>query len=296
MSKVMPFTRQNMNGENEIKRESVRTRVMSVTSGKGGVGKTHLVSNIAISLAKQGRDVLVVDADLGLANIDVVLGLEVRRTLHDFLEGRNSLEELIVEGPEGVRIIPASSGVESILQLTAQERLYLLQAIEELAAQYDYLIIDTPAGIGSDVLSFNGASSEIVCVITPEPTSLTDAYALIKVLSRRFGERLIRIIVNEVADERQAEATFNRFHSVVQQYLRVELSYLGWVPNDPVVSQAVRQQRAFTLEYPSSKASRAVARIAGEIDSKFFEHRIKGGMQFFFRQLLNSEHHGSEGR
>ncbi len=276
--------------------EAVKTRVMSFTSGKGGVGKTHLISNIAISLAERGREVLVVDADLGLANVDIVLGLQVERTLHDFLEGRCSLEDLIIEGPEGIHIIPASSGVESILQLTQYERQDLLAAIESLAHKYDYLLIDTPAGIGSDVLSFNGASNEIVCVITPEPTSLTDAYALIKVLSRRFGERSIRVLVNNATSEKQAKSAFERFDEVVHQYLQVELDYLGWVQHDDLVGDAVRKQRPFTKEYPSCGPSRAVRRIAESIDLDFYSRRITGGVQFFFRQLLDFGDYGTEKR
>ncbi|MCB0330941.1 MAG: MinD/ParA family protein, partial [Bdellovibrionales bacterium] len=257
---------------------------MSFTSGKGGVGKSHLVSNTAVGLSQKGRRVLILDADLGLANIDVILGLNITKTIHDFLEGRSTLEELIVEGPAGVHVIPASSGVESILQLSQQERLGLLQAIEQLADDYDYLLIDTPAGIGPDVLSFTGASQEIVCVITPEPTSLTDAYALIKVLSRRFGERNISVLVNNVKNEKNAQRTFKRFDEVVHQYLQVELNYLGWIARDEVVLEATRLQKPFLLEFPSERASRGMQRLVETIDGTFYETRVKGGVQFFFKQ------------
>jgi flagellar biosynthesis protein FlhG len=274
------------------KERAVPARVMSFTSGKGGVGKTHIVSNLAVSLARQGKSVLMLDADLGLANVDVILGIKVRLTIHDFLEGRAELSEVVASGPAGIDIIPAASGVESILQLRQQDRLQLLHAIEKLAQGYDYLLIDTPAGIGPEVLSFNGASQEIVCIVNPEPTSLTDAYALIKVLSRRFGERSINILVNNVQNERMAGETFRHFDEVVHQYLNVELQYLGWVPQDPVVPRATRQQRPFCLEFPSEPASRAIERIRAKIDETFVQSRVKGGVQFFFRQLLEA---GSDG-
>lgn len=270
----------------------VAARVMSFTSGKGGVGKTHIVSNLAVALAGRGKSVLMLDADLGLANIDVVLGVQVTLTIHDFLEGRAELKDIVVSGPAGIDIIPAASGVDSILQLTQHERAHLLHAIEELAYGYDYLLIDTPAGIGPEVLSFNGASQEIVCIVTPEPTSLTDAYALIKVLSRRFGERSINVLVNNVASERMATETFKRFDEVVHQYLNVELQYLGWIPQDPIVSKATRIQRPFYLEYPSEPASKGIEKITSSLEDNFIRSRVKGGVQFFFRQLLETDING----
>ncbi|MCI5064406.1 MinD/ParA family protein [bacterium] len=290
MSKTLTLIRQQ-----EKREQAMPARVMSFTSGKGGVGKTHLVTNTAVALAERGRRVLILDADLGLANVDVLFGLQIQHTIHDYLEGRVSLSELLVEGPGGVDIIPASSGVDSLVQLSHRERHGLLLALEEVASSYDYLLIDTPAGIGPDVLSFNGASQEILCVVTPEPTSLTDAYALIKVLSRRFGERQIQVVVNNCPNERMAEQTFERFEGVVQQYLQVELGYLGWVSRDETVLDATRAQKPFVLEYPSAAVSRSVTRMADSIDAGFFGNRVKGGIQFFFQQLLEAGGNVSDG-
>ncbi len=263
------------------------TRVISVTSGKGGVGKTSLVVNLAIGLAREGKSVLLLDADLGLANVDVMLGIRPRYTLNDVFEGRRSLEEIIVSGPEGISIIPAASGIESICNLDSSRRVLLMEAVESLGMAFDYILIDTQAGIGPDVLFFNSASSEIVCVINPEPTSLTDAYALIKVLSREYGERAISVVANEVADDAEGKHTFQRLQKVVERFLRVELNYLGCIPSDSSVAEAVRSQRALLEIYPSSKAGLAASRLARKIDEDFHKLRVKGGMQFFFKQLLD---------
>jgi flagellar biosynthesis protein FlhG len=165
------------------------TRVLSFTSGKGGVGKTHSVTNVAIALAQKGLSVLVLDADLGLANVDVLLGLQPKGTLHDVLKGKLSLDDILLSGPGGITIIPAASGVEEIQALRTEEKMFLLEEIERVAHRFDYLLIDTPAGIGSDVMYFNSAAAEVVCIINGEPTSLTDTYALIKVLSKRMERR-----------------------------------------------------------------------------------------------------------
>lgn len=272
--------------------QSGQTRVVSFTGGKGGVGKTNTVVNFGIALAKRGKNVLILDADLGLANVDVLLGVSPKRTISDVLFGECSLEEVIVAAPQGLSIIPAASGVENICSLTTEQRLSLMQEIERVAARYDYLLIDTQAGIGSEVMFFNSASTEIVCVITPDPTSLTDAYALIKVLCQNYGEREIRVLVNEVDAESTSAAfeagkeIFNRMNSVVQRYLSLDLSYLGAVPFDTAVTEAIRNQQALLELFPSSPAARAIEHACGLLDEEFFKYRVKGGMQFFFRNLL----------
>ncbi|NDC38148.1 MAG: MinD/ParA family protein [Proteobacteria bacterium] len=268
------------------------TRVISFTSGKGGVGKTSSVINIGISLARQGRSVLLLDADLGLANIDVMLGLTPNATLHDVLEGRRSLQEILLPGPEGIMIIPSASGVESICTLSAAQRLHLLEAVEEIASDFDYLLIDTQAGIGSEVMYFNSAAGEVVCVINGEPTSLTDAYAMIKLLSRNYGERTISILVNNVVDEREAKQAYSRLSRAVERFLQVELRYLGFVQADLAVREAVQVQTAVSQLFPSSQAGLGYARLARTLDDRFLERRVKGGLQFFFKQLLEVSEYG----
>ena len=270
------------------------TRVISVTSGKGGVGKTHTVTNMAISLASQGYAVLVLDADLGLANVDVLLNLKPKGTLHDVLKGALRLDDILLEGPGGISIIPAASGVEELHELRSEDKLLLLEEIERMASQYDFLLIDTPAGIGSDVMYFNSAAAEVVCVINGEPTSLTDTYALIKVLSTTYGEKNFSVVVNNVADETEATAAFRKLTRAVERFLKVRVRYLGWIPADGTVRECVMQQQAISAEFPSSKASRAIAAIARTVADQKPEVTVKGGMQFFFRQLLEMTSYGEE--
>ena len=270
------------------------TRVISVTSGKGGVGKTHTVTNLGISLASLGYSVLVLDADLGLANVDVLLNLKPQGTLHDVLKGSLRLDDILLEGPGGISIIPAASGVEELHELRSEEKLLLLEEIERIAHRYDYLLIDTPAGIGSDVMYFNSAAAEVVCVINGEPTSLTDTYALIKVLSTTYGEKNFSVVVNNVADETEAAAAFKKLTRTVERFLKVKVRYLGWVPTDGMVRECVMRQQAISAEFPSSKASLSLAAIARKVADQKPEVTVKGGMQFFFRQLLEMTSYGEE--
>jgi flagellar biosynthesis protein FlhG len=283
--------------DSRLLRPSAVTRVLSFTSGKGGVGKTHTVTNVGIGLANllnQGRSVLILDADLGLANVDVLLGLKPKGNLHDVLKGEARLDDIILEGPGGISIIPAASGVEEIQSLGTEEKLFLMQEIERVADRYDYLLIDTPAGIGSDVMYFNSAAAEVVCVINGEPTSLTDSYALIKVLSSKYGEKKVSVVVNNVASEDEARGAFKKLAGAVDRFLRVDLSYLGWVPNDSVVKECIMGQLPVVAQFPTSKAGLALSGIARRIDDEGTGIRVKGGMQFFFRQLLEVSSYGEE--
>lgn len=270
------------------------TRVISVTSGKGGVGKTHTVVNLGIALANRGKSVLLLDADLGLANIDVLLNLKPKATLHDVLKGNCTLDDVILDGPGGISLIPAASGVESLTTLSADARMMLLEAVEEVAYRYDYLLIDTGAGIGPDVLCFNSASAEIVCVVNPEPTSLTDSYALMKVLSTTHGEKRFSILINETGSEIEARKTYASLAGTVERHLTVSTRYLGSIPEDKLVRECIARRTPVTLEYPSSAVGLAFSSLAERIDREPGEQRIKGGMQLFFRQLLDIGAYGVE--
>ncbi len=270
------------------------TRVISFTSGKGGVGKTHTVVNTAISLASQGFSVLILDADLGLANVDVIAGISPKGTLHDVLKGRCALDDILVEGPGGITIIPAASGVEEIQGLQSSEKMLLLSEVERIAHHYDYLLIDTPAGIGSDVMYFNSAAGEVVCVITGEPTSLTDSYALIKVLSSSYGERSFGVVVNDVACEADALVAYNTLAKAVQKFLHVETQLVGWIASDEAVRECIMDRKPISYVRPSSRAARGIADVANTIVCSKPINRVKGGMQFFFRQLLDLPVYGEE--
>jgi len=268
------------------------TRVVSVTSGKGGVGKTNCAVNLALALARLGRSCMLLDADLGLANVNVLLGLHPHATLADVLDGRMQLRDIMLHGPEGVAIVPAASGAGTMNGLSAEQKMLLMSQIEEVASEYDYLLIDTQAGIGPEVMYFNSAAAEIVCVINGEPTSLTDAYALIKVLSAEYGEKNISIIANNVQDEAAGRAAFGRLSRAVDRFLHVNLAYLGCVPSDLAMRTAVTEQKAFLQLFPSSAAARALCKVAERIDADFYRNRIKGGMQFFFKQLMEASAYG----
>jgi flagellar biosynthesis protein FlhG len=270
------------------------TRVISFTSGKGGVGKTHTVVNTAISLVAQGASVLVLDADLGLANVDVIAGITPRGTLHDVLKGKCALDDILIEGPGGIVVIPAASGIEEIQALSSSDKMVLMSEVERIAHHYDYLLIDTPAGIGSDVMYFNSAAGEVVCVITGEPTSLTDSYALMKVLSSSYGERSFWVVVNDVSSESDAHIAYNSLSGAVQKFLHVETRLLGWIQSDDVVRQCVMERKPVSYLHPSSRVALGISQVARELMANTPCTRIKGGMQFFFRQLLDLPSYGEE--
>ena len=264
------------------------TRVMSFTSGKGGVGKTHTVLNTALALSQMGRSVLLLDADLGLANVNIMLGMKPAHTIEDLFNGTKTLDELIITGPEGLSIIPGASGVESICDLTTEQKLVLMDAVENLRVPYDYLLIDTRAGVSQDVMYFNSAAGEVVVIINDEPTSLTDAYALIKILSQQYGEKEMLVVVNDVRTESDGLNAFKKLSRSVDRFLQVHLRYLGTIPTSDVVNEAISSQTSLMQCFPSSEAARAIRGIAGRIDENFVNTRVKGGMQFFFRQLLDA--------
>ena len=270
------------------------TRVISFTSGKGGVGKTHTVVNTAVTLAAQGFSVLILDADLGLANVDVLAGVTPKGTLHDVLKGRCALDDILVEGPGGIVIIPAASGVEEIQALGNAEKMVLMSEVERIAHHYDFLLIDTPAGIGSDVMYFNSAAGEVVCVITGEPTSLTDSYALMKVLNSAYGEKSFGVVVNDVDSEAEAQVAYNSLASAVQKFLHIETRMLTWIPSDSVVRECVMERKPLSYVRPSSKAALGISQLARTLVEHAPQRKVKGGMQFFFRQILDLPAYGEE--
>jgi len=261
-------------------------RVICVSSGKGGVGKSNIVVNLACAFDLMGKKVLVLDADLGLANIDVLLGLAPKENISHVLEGKRQLREVLVSGPGNIRIMPASSGVQELTRLTDEQKLQFLQLLDELETDVDILLVDTAAGISDTVLYFNLAAHERIVVVTPEPTSLTDAYALIKVLYTRHGERHFRILANSVHNEKGGKSIFAQMSKVADHFLDgISLDFLGSIPNDPDVPRAVLQQKALVEAFPNAPAARAFITIAEKI-IKSAPHPNNGTVQFFWKRLL----------
>lgn len=265
----------------------VQTRVIAVSSGKGGVGKTNSVVNLAVAFAEMGERVLLLDADLGLGNLDVLLGLAPKYNLGHLLRGEKTIGEVMVKGPSGIMILPASSGVTELTDLSAEERLSLASHLENMASEFDMMIIDTGAGISSNVLFFNIAAHEIVVVVTPEPTSITDAYALMKVLLRKHGERSFKLLVNQAKSMKEGVEVYRKISLAAERFLNVSVDYIGCVLHDENVPRAVIRQQAVMEIYPDTRASVCYREIAREIRDQPSRAGLKGGMQFFWRQLLN---------
>ena len=267
-----------------VEKQSVR--VISFTSGKGGVGKTLLTINLGLALVKSGKRVLLLDADLGLANIHVMLGFQTSRTLHDVFQKRATLEDVIVSLPCGLDVLPASSGIHSLTQLTEAERMFLIDAAETLRTNYDYVLIDTAAGIGDNVLYFNSVAHDVLVVVDEEPTSLTDAYALIKVLATRCGVDEFHVLVNRTPSGIDGKSVFAQLVAATDRFLTVRLRYLGAVSNDDCVTQAIIAQKPFLQLFPGSRTSWDILGIAKKLSDLPSARTPKGGLQLFFRDLL----------
>lgn len=261
------------------------TRVIAVTSGKGGVGKTNIVAALSIYFARKGNKVMILDADLGLSNIDVLFGISPKYNIENVLANERKLSEIVVSGPPNVRILPASSGSEWLTHLNEEQKIKLLGELDDFDEDIDILLVDTGAGIASNVLFFCEASQEIIVVVTPEPTSITDAYALVKVMSQNYGERKFRILVNMAAGSSDALETFRRLSLVADRFLNVSLDYLGYFSLDALVSKAVRSQKSFLECYPGAQVSKDVMAVGRALQNES-SPEVKGGMQFFFRRIF----------
>ena len=262
------------------------TRVLSVTSGKGGVGKTAVVANLAVLLARMDKRVLILDADLGLANIDVVFGLAPNYNLNHFFTGEQGLESILVDGPEGIKILPAGSGVQRFTRLDAQQRMRLLEALDSMNSDFDFVLIDTEAGISENVTYFNTAAQEILVVTTPEPTAITDAYALMKLLSNQYHEKHFNLIVNFIKDEDEALDVYRKLTMVANRYLDISIDYIGSIPQDRLMVEAIRKQQTLVQLFPESRTSHAFEALARAVIQEPQTLEPKGSIQFFWKRLL----------
>ena len=276
-------------------KQSRLIKVIAVTGGKGGVGKTNITLNTAVAMAKQGQRVLVLDADLGLANVDVMLGLRVEKNLSHVLSGECTLDEVLVTGPHGVKIAPATSGSQSMTELSHTQHAGLIRAFSELQSPIDVLIVDTAAGISDMVLSFSRAAQDILVVVCDEPTSLTDAYALIKILNREHGVFKFKVVANMVRNMREGQELFNKLSKVTGRFLDVALELVATVPFDENIRKAVRKQSPIVDAFPASPASVAISDLARAASHWPIPNQPGGHLEFFLEQLLTRKAVGDNG-
>ena len=263
-------------------------RVISVTSGKGGVGKSNVVVNLGLALAQRGLKVLLIDADLGLGNLDILLGLTPQLTLQDALAAQLKLAEVIVDGPGGLKILPASSGIAEMAMLDEFQKLFLLNEMDHYTEDVDVVLIDTGAGISPNVLFFNIGAQERILVVNNQPPAIADAYALIKILVSQHGETSFKLLVNGLTHPREAELVYRTLLRVADRFLgrEITLDYLGFIPYDPTLPKAVMRQQPVLALYPQSPASRSFVMIAQTLWETKPQPALDGNIKFFWRRLL----------
>ena len=261
-------------------------QVIAVTSGKGGVGKTNVSVNLSLAMVAAGQNVLLLDADLGLANVDLLLGLRAEHNLSHVISGERTLEEVIVKGPEGLSIIPAASGMQMMAELNPAQHAGVIRAFSDISLPVDVLVIDTAAGISDGVVSFVKASNEVIVVVCNEPTSLTDAYALIKIMSEDHGVHKFNILANSVRDPLEGAKLFKKLTRVTDYYLDVTLNFMGAVPYDEYLVKAVKKQQAVMQSYPQSPSSIAFRKLAKTAIGWKLPQSASGHLEFFVERLI----------
>ncbi|MGH2366510.1 MAG: MinD/ParA family protein [Chloroflexota bacterium] len=262
------------------------TRVIAISSGKGGVGKTNVVVNLGLAIAHQNRQVLILDADLGLANIDVVMGISPRFNLQHVIAGQKSIREIVVPAQDGVQVISGGSGLADLANLSDAQREGLIGGLAELEGLADVLLVDTGAGIGPNVLQFILAAQELIIVTTPEPTAITDAYSLIKVVSRLSTDVALKLLVNQVRTAGEAEEITNKIVTVAKRFLHLDISSYGSLPYDADVLKAVRSQKPVVVAYPNSLAAHAFQALAARVWNEDPPIQNKPGLLNFFRRIV----------
>jgi len=271
---------------NNEEQESIRaaTKIITVTSGKGGVGKSNFVVNLAISLQNKGKRVLIFDADLGMGNDDVLMGLYPKHNIFDIIYSDLEIKDVIIEGTNGVSLIPAGSALSKAQELEESEKKLFIEKLGTLD-EYDYILMDTGAGVNKDVLSFIAASEELIIITTPEPTSLTDGYSLIKATDHYKLKTKAKIIVNKAFTKEEGQETYNKFDRAVRKFLKIDIEYLGCILEDRKLVQSVRQQKPFIILYPNCDASRDIETIAMKLIGQ--EIDSLNGAKGLFKRLFN---------
>jgi flagellar biosynthesis protein FlhG len=275
--------------EEDFKKRNSNTRVISITSGKGGVGKTNIVANLGFSLSRLGKKVLILDADLGLANLDVLLGLAPKYNFSHVMMGEKTINEITVKGPGGISILPASSGIQELTKLTKEQGIRFLTELDSLLHTYDILLIDTAAGISSNVMYFNTTAQEIMVVVSPEPTSITDGYALMKVLSLKYSQKNFKLIVNLAENSEEAREVFRQLSLVADRFLDITLEYMGHILIDKNVTKSVRRQKIVSEIMPDTAASKCFVTLAKNICNSKVQTYPEGETNFIWKYLLRND-------
>jgi len=267
-----------------VRESRKNARVLAVASGKGGVGKTNVAANLAICLAASGKEVLLIDADLGLANLDIILNVKARHTLAQVISGERTLEEVILKGPAGIRLICGASGLTQMADLNEFQRQRLLQEMSRLERQVDVIVLDTGAGITRNVLSFCDASDQTLVVTTPEPTSITDAYAVVKCLTQNRSGVKVSLLVNMAQSRQEAKSVYQRIAGVAQKFLSVIVYDAGYILRDDHVVEAVKQREPVVLAYPRCQASHCLMALAGKWNRSA---EVAAEQDGFFKKVVN---------
>ena len=282
---------ERMQGKKIVLPEGRRSnaRVIAVTSGKGGVGKTNIVANLGYAFSRLGQKVLILDADLGLGNLDVLLGIAPKYNLSHVITGEKSISEIIVEGPGHMLILPASSGIQELTQLTQSQKIQILKELDKMIDSVDIFLIDTAAGISSNVMDFNVTAHEIIVVVSPEPTSITDAYALMKVLSLKYAEKCCKVIVNQAGTSQQGREVFRQLNLVAERFLDMTIDYLGSVLFDANITKGVKNQKLVSDLYPDARASKCFSDLARKILHSPATRIPTGNSNFFWHHLIEKK-------
>lgn len=277
---------QNRQLENSVFKTR-KSRVITITSGKGGVGKSNFTANLAIQLQRTDRKVVIIDADLGLANIEVIFGIVPQFNLTDVIYGRKSIAEIMTPGPLGINFISGGSGIQDLIHLNSQQLSNFISNLSLLDEYADIILIDTGAGLTDSVINFSKAADEIILVTTPEPTSVTDAYSLIKVLCKNNLIPNIKLLVNRVEDDEEGKEIFNKLYRVSKKFLNIEINELGYLPYDKNLIKSVKLQEPVCISFPNSEISRAFRKISYKITEDEPQEEMNSGFTSFVKRLMH---------